>query len=72
MTAQLRSETKFEEYDEVDRFEKIVHRHNAPMPTRRAAAVKRGRHRSNASRRASRRVSQSSGGMHHRRLRIIK
>ena len=69
MTSQLRSETRFEEYDEVDRFEKITHRHDAPMPTRRATSMKRGMYRTSASRRASRHVSSRTGGIHKRRTR---
>lgn len=72
MVAQLNSNALPEAYEDHDNFEKITHRRDAAMPTRSGASAKRAMKRTSASRRASRLVSRTSGGMHQRRLRRFK
>lgn len=56
----------FEEYDELDTFEKISRGRDGLMPVHHSGAALRAKHRTPASRSAARRVSRTTGGAHRR------
>jgi hypothetical protein len=58
-------------YDELDPFQKIRRHPEGRMPVGRARAARRASHRTAPSRQASKRVSQTASGKHHRRIRTV-
>ncbi len=71
MVAQV-LEDQYAEYEEADRFEKISHRSEWGMPSRRATSAKRAIKRASGSHRAAHRSPSQLGGKHQRRLRKFR
>ena len=67
MIAPFTADTRFEQYEELDRFERFSPRRTGTIPTHCSVSAKKGRLRTRASQQASRRISRQSGGMHRRR-----
>jgi hypothetical protein len=67
MIAPTAANTRFEEYENLEHFEKFSHRRRRPMPSSSSTSAKRGRLRARALKHSSRRVSNQPGGIHRRR-----